>query len=394
MCKFISHTIISCRFCTNCWSRCVGKMCPGCSREKCGEDMSRLPQEPVCPDYACQRELGKLRAKCRLLGCEWTGKLNDYDGHNTKCSAEQIPCPNGCGSFCSRGSVELHIHEIRGDCPNLDCPFGCNTKNTPEHAQEYLHYHMIQTFQEATQLKNAKPVPSVENRRLKAKVDILHKLVCVLHNERIQDAKKIAEMNKEITNLRIQIMPLQPVLAELREQNIQQQDLIEEQSALINELQTAVNNSGEFIFLIKDFTNERTKCEETDDYAVTSSEFFTAPNGYKAEVMVYLNGHHSHNTLRESMTVGFRLKPGPYDVTLKFPFDKTVTICLLGLSKRSRGQPWPFPEGSSDSLRRPRVDQPNPPVIIAKFMRLSELDSQRDAYVKEDTMAFRVNVTR
>ena len=139
--------------------------------------------------------------------------------------------------------------------------------------------------------------------------------------------------------------------------------------------------SREFVFRILDLSNQRKNAVEGHKPFLDSPPFYTAKNGYKMCIRVYLNGdgmgHKTH------LSLFFALMRGEFDALLKWPFDHRVSLTLVDQTRRNHIVQTFKPTPESSSFQRPISDM-NVASGCPQFCKLSFLDD--DNYIKDNVL--------
>ncbi|CAF3831238.1 unnamed protein product [Rotaria sp. Silwood1] len=124
--------------------------------------------------------------------------------------------------------------------------------------------------------------------------------------------------------------------------------------------------------------------------SVYSPPFYSSHTGYKMRVRLYFNG--DGNARRTHMSLFFVLMRGEYDAILKFPFNYKMTFCLFDQTPKQRHIIDSFrPDTKSNSFQRPRSEM-NIASGIPKFCPLSVIQTDGNAYIRDDTMFIKIMV--
>lgn len=136
------------RFCESCLEPILKKQ-----PTVCPIDRTPLSREKVYPDRACKRTILSLVVRCYNHGndCEWTGELNNLQGHLEQCSLVPISCVNSCGrTDIPRNMMSQHV-DADGDCPlavvtclyaDVGCKYKARRVDIGVHNQESLEQHL------------------------------------------------------------------------------------------------------------------------------------------------------------------------------------------------------------------------------------------------------------
>ena len=139
--------------------------------------------------------------------------------------------------------------------------------------------------------------------------------------------------------------------------------------------------NGSFMWRIPDLSKRRRDAIEGRVTSLYSPPFYTAKNGYKMCIRVYLNGdgmgHKTH------LSLFFVLMKGEFDALLKWPFDNKVSLILVDQNHRKHIVQTFKPTPESSSFQRPISDM-NVASGCPQFCKLSFLDD--DNYTKDDVL--------
>ena len=139
--------------------------------------------------------------------------------------------------------------------------------------------------------------------------------------------------------------------------------------------------NGSFMWRIPDLSKRKRDAIDGRVTSLYSPPFYTAKNGYKMCVRVYLNGdgmgHKTH------LSLFFVLMKGEFDALLKWPFDNKVSLILVDQNHRKHIVQTFKPTPESSSFQRPISDM-NVASGCPQFCKLSFLDD--DNYTKDDVL--------
>ena len=139
--------------------------------------------------------------------------------------------------------------------------------------------------------------------------------------------------------------------------------------------------NGSFMWRIPDLAKRKRDAIDGRITSLYSPPFYTAKNGYKMCIRVYLNGdgmgHKTH------FSIFFVLMKGEFDALLKWPFDNKVSLILVDQNHRRHLVQTFKPTPESSSFQRPISDM-NVASGCPQFCKLSYLND--DNYTKDDVL--------
>ena len=139
--------------------------------------------------------------------------------------------------------------------------------------------------------------------------------------------------------------------------------------------------NGSFMWRIPDIKKRRRDAIDGRITSLYSPPFYTAKNGYKMCIRVYLNGdgmgHKTH------LSLFFVLMRGEFDALLKWPFKNKVSLILVDQNHRKHIVQTFKPTPESSSFQRPISDM-NVASGCPQFCKLSYLDDE--SYTKDDAL--------
>ena len=145
--------------------------------------------------------------------------------------------------------------------------------------------------------------------------------------------------------------------------------------------------NGSFMWRIPDMRKRKRDAIDGRISSLYSPPFYTAKNGYKMCIRVYLNGdgmgHKTH------LSLFFVLMKGEFDALLKWPFDYKVSLILVDQNHRKHIVQTFKPTPESSSFQRPVSDM-NVASGCPQFCKLSYLDDEN--YTKDDVLFIKVIV--
>ncbi|CAH1271320.1 TRAF2 [Branchiostoma lanceolatum] len=143
------------------------------------------------------------------------------------------------------------------------------------------------------------------------------------------------------------------------------------------------------LWKIQDFTRKRHDAITGKTTSIYSPCFYTSRTGYKMCARIYLNGDGMGKGTHVSLF--FVLMRGHFDGLLRWPFRQKVTFMLLDQNNREHVIDAFRPDPTSSSFKRPTSDM-NIASGCPLFMPLSQLESTRHAYVRDDAIFLKIIV--
>ena len=139
--------------------------------------------------------------------------------------------------------------------------------------------------------------------------------------------------------------------------------------------------NGSFTWRIPDIMKCKREAINGQVTSLYSPPFYTAKNGYKMCIRIYLNGdgmgHKTH------LSLFFVVMKGEFDSLLKWPFDHKVSLILVDQKQRRHIVQTFKPTPESSSFQRPVSDM-NVASGCPQFCKLSYLDDE--SYTKDDAL--------
>ena len=337
--------------------------CP-CGQKICRECVERIKNDkkpcPLCNktdftflrDHGLERQLKAQDVFCskKKLGCQWKGKLGDFEEHLNKnpspeeqltgCRFVEVECKHGCGEWYERHFIHAHQNE---ECPQrlLSC----------EYCKEY-----DSTFEDVTTKHHAicgkYPVtcPNKCNDDLWERSSIESHLnnECPLNKVSCSFAYAGCEvklLRKDMPGHTADIFTHFPLLASYTRQIDQKQsdmkryfeEMLKAQNQVLEEKLKVIESK---VALLEDTHQIKSALGKFPiDFQVNLYEkkeflsrlflppFFTHPHGYKMCFRVDPNGN--SNGKGTHVSVFIYLMQGPFDYQLKWPFRGEVTIQIV-----------------------------------------------------------------
>ena len=364
-----------------CVTDCCGSKFCRCCIERVKRDANLCP---LCnkPDYSFIRELAlerylkDLEVWCfnKNLGCEWRGKLRNYEEHLNKtpssenqvigCLFVEVECMYECGEWFQRQHITTHQTQ---ECKKR--PYSC------DYCQDYsstfeevitFHYpycskhpvdcpnkcreHPFEREEITAHLNDECPftIVNCSFRYAGCNVQVPRKDMCehmkdwathlalVTHafmreNQDLRDTikkmnhdcqGKIQAMQDELERLRTtQQERVQATRQDVRALQVQvqtTQDNVKANEKKMKELKLALTRYGSFpkVYRVKSVVNK-----------VYLPSFYTHQHGYKMCICVYPNGY--GNGRETHISIFTRLMKGLFDHNLKWPFRGNITIQIV-----------------------------------------------------------------
>ncbi|XP_070582235.1 TNF receptor-associated factor 2-like [Ptychodera flava] len=249
---------------------------------------------------------------------------------------------------------------------------------------------------------NAGTVTATSLEGLQSILEDLRNKQTVLHTKVTTSEGVIAVLNNQLEQSSSSIQTFQrdrskdSELIESLERKIKAQDRIialkdvalAEQDLRIQSLEQASYN-GVLVWKISDFKRKRQEAISGKTVSIYSPCFYTSRHGYKMCARIYLNGDGMGKG--NHVSVFFTIMKGPFDALLRWPFRQKVTLMWLDQNNREHLVDAFRPDPTSSSFKRPATDM-NIASGCPLFMPLSQLDSPRLAYVKDDIAFLKIMV--
>nr|XP_006815520.1 PREDICTED: TNF receptor-associated factor 2-like [Saccoglossus kowalevskii] len=258
-----------------------------------------------------------------------------------ECLHYPIKCQH-CGlADLSREKLKQHQDRTSGDCPMkmIPCPFnaiGCKIGMPAKYKNAHLKSE----------------IPEHQDLLLKAYVK---------ENASVVEVKKVVQ----------QLL----LMCEAQDRRIQ--------------LLEMTSYDGVLVWKISDFNRKRNAAISGRTTSIYSPCFFTSRQGYKMCARIYLNGDGMGKGNHVSLS--FVIMRGEYDQLLRWPFRQKVTLMLLDQNHREHVIDAFRPDPTSNSFKKPTGDM-NIASGCPLFMPLSQLNSSRHSYVKDDCMFIKIIV--
>ncbi|XP_006820821.2 TNF receptor-associated factor 2-like [Saccoglossus kowalevskii] len=209
---------------------------------------------------------------------------------------------------------------------------------------------------------------------LNGQIERVANVVQATEKEQKQDRDLLASLERKIKS--------QDRIIALKDVYLAEQDL------RIQSLEMA-SYDGVLVWKITDFNRKRNESISGRTTSIYSPCFFTSRHGYKMCARIYLNGDGMGKG--NHISLFFVIMKGTFDGLLRWPFMQKVTFMILDQKNQDHVIDSFRPTTTSNSFQRPTGDM-NIASGCPLFMPLSQLDSRRHAYVKDDCMFIKVIV--
>ena len=325
----------------------------------------------------------------RTCTCEYCGYSSTYDvlttTHYSNCPDYPVVCPNFCSKEkLKRSSLDHHLL----DCPDevVSCSFnemGCEKRMKRQCLQQHIEANMVQhQLMICDAFKNVKKENETLKEMLKHNNEDLRKSNAALKSvqRRVYHATNglVLNMTKDVTadNWKEYFVslstfftgalePICPVIIKWSDYSELKQ----------------IAKDGNTLYRIKSYY---------------TCPFFTHYKGYKMQIRVYPFGDKKGNS---NMSLYLHLMRGENDDTLKWPFEKTVTISLLNQLEDSehltRSINFSDSEKYTEFCKRPNSSETRSDTGwgFAEFISLSEVESTtaHKQYLMNDALYFKIS---
>ena len=341
--------------------------------------------------------------------CEYCGENGMYSDitqiHDKKCEKKVIPCTNTeCTKTIERGKMKSHLEN---DCKYtiISCKYnniGCNVelkrKDVRSHEEDSsIHFHhllgaVIKLQDNLQSANDTIATQQDEIATLRGDVKLANNTIVAqqvevvsLQGEVKSAHDTIAAQKGEVATLRDEVKSANDTIVALKSEVIILRGEVKSAKNTIVALNSKVSKwQGNTLGKEKSLTFKLTGFEKLkkSNSVFRSPSFYTSPEGYHLEVVVYANGFGDGKGTHVS--VYLRALKGEHDDTLKWPFTEAVTFQVLNQLK----------DGNHHSLST----QSNSLNVgytwgYCKYISHSKLDhdtSNNTEYLKNDTLYFRV----
>lgn len=422
------------RFCRSCIEGVAKKgdesRCKQCENEGVEDDYSILSESQMFPDNAVKREMASLVARCINPGCDWNDKFRNYEAHAATCPFRKVTVKcRACGKDVSENKMQEHL---QSEClAKVNCPMGCgemdfssNIRHLQDRAGDHMQWlmeqyqilvshigRMQQEIQKKEELPNKvaaleRQVDAINNgvvgnqtqmteaiepinskcQQLEIKTNTFEGICTVLHKE---IEKLIQNMERMEHNRRAMVDKVEALEQKNRtlERTLAVKEItLAEQDLRLQSLENA-GYDGVLLWKITEFSQKRAEAMRGQSISIYSPAFYTGRRGYKMCARVYPNGDGMGKG--SHLSLFFVLMKGNFDAILQWPFKQRVTFCLINQQGGDHIVDSFRPDQSSSSFKRPTSDM-NIASGCPLFVRLDDLTSGKNGYLKDDTLFIKV----
>ncbi|KAG5840983.1 TNF receptor-associated factor 1 [Anguilla anguilla] len=214
------------------------------------------------------------------------------------------------------------------------------------------------------------------------RVQVYENIVTVLNREVEKTQLTVASLKQQNQNNQDMIQHLELKVSE-HQQKLAMKDTIISSLCQRITAQEDVSYNGTFLWRVSDLSRKMNEAASGHRNNLYSPAFYTAQYGFKACMRLYLNGDGVGKGTHISLF--FVVMKGEYDALLSWPFKHKVTFFLLDQNQKEHVIDAFKPDLSSSSFHRPVSDM-NVASGRPLFFPLAKLRSPRHAYVKDDTL--------
>ena len=185
----------------------------------------------------------------------------------------------------------------------------------------------------------------------------------------------------------------------INERNIEMSNLQSRQDSIQQDIEQLkqkfeenqyVSTDGTLLWRVDNVAERISDAQSERQSSILSPVFYSDPNGYKMRACLYLLG--DGDARKSHMSVFFLLVKGEYDSLLSWPFKYKVTFCLFDQTGNKGHIIDSFhPDTKSSSFQRP-TNESNIPSGIPKFLSLTTIQHENNAYVRDDTLFLKIIV--
>lgn len=412
-----------------------------CSNKDCGEAVLRRDlQEHLSTDCRFREE--------RCLYCRKDVVVVNLQNHEENlCPEFPVSCPNKCSQIIPRTEVDEHL----AVCPEAeqDCPFkhyGCTVKgkrgNLQEHEQSALREHMLLVLEKNFWLEEQISDLHKSLGQKESKIQQLEETVRKFEKEFKQFAQLFGKNGSFLSNIQVlaghidKSAWLEAQVCQLLQTANQQQhkldlrslveavDAVKQKIALletndrrlvvlegetnkhdahINVHKAQLNKNeerfkllegacynGKLIWKVTDYKMKKREAVDGHTVSIFSQPFYTSRCGYRLCARAYLNGDGSGKGTHLSLY--FVVMRGEFDSLLPWPFRQRVTLMLLDQSGKKNHIMETFKaDPNSSSFQKPDGEM-NIASGCPRFVAHPTLEHSKNAYIKDDTLFFKVAV--
>ena len=223
-------------------------------------------------------------------------------------------------------------------------------------------------------------------RHLKSPAVLLTHLLTAISSLR-SEIKDSTKHNTEIKSLKSQLEHRTQQLLHLEHKYEEMERQVTMLKVHVSEMELQLQASlastynGLFLWRIPNIKKCRQDAINGQVTSLYSPPFYTAKNGYKMCMRVYLNGDGMGR--KTHLSIFFVLMKGEFDALLKWPFDHKISIILVDQNRRKHIVQTFKPTPESSSFQRPISDM-NVASGCPQFCKLSVLDDE--SYTKDDVL--------
>nr|XP_002742434.1 PREDICTED: TNF receptor-associated factor 2-like [Saccoglossus kowalevskii] len=333
------------------------------------------------------------------VGCKTLVRKDDISSHNlTTVGEHSVLLLNQTKELsdviqnmeCKRGEVyrikeqvvehRTKLSELRTEIQRL-CTHMCHTGDQPSVLSQKQNKQVHDTVEQQT-----KTLSSFQEKlkSLETNIHTYEGVITVLNNQIEQDARTMHTMQTQAIQHVDRIQAL--------ERKVSAQDQLLKELALAkqdNTMSEMASHDGELVWKITNFLKKRNDAVSRKTVSIYSPCFYTSRHGYKMCARIYLNGDGMGKGNHVSLF--FVIMKGQFDALLRWPFRQKVTLMWLDQNNREHVIDAFRPDPTSSSFKRPEQDM-NVASGCPLFMPLTELNSSRHAYVKDDVAFIKIIV--
>ena len=316
-------------------------------------------------------------------GCDWSGRLGDYDAHSKVCFYEETTCPNGCKETVLNRDLDDHV---KNKCSNRLV--------TCKDCDESIYFHELKEHPNScgsVKVKcpnfGCKAIVCRGNLCAHSSVCPREELICPHENLGCETLVLRKDLSRHLLgNADMHLLLASKTVSQLED------ELKETRKKLISaEAKLLSRRVPPATFIMNDYARLK-----SENQLWKSPAFFTHPNGYRMHIEVYPGGGPEEES-REFLSLYFRMSSGPNDDNLIWPFRGVSAVEILNQTqnryhhlmainwatagenvtqKPRSGSPWEVSEGWG----------------LQKFISHTDLEarSAERAYVHNDSIYFRV----
>ena len=311
--------------------------------------------------------------------------FSDHSGSLDDSGTAIVKCPNNCGKFIERKSLENHILI---DCPMtvIDCEFkyvGCDIrlprKDMLIHTEQAVIYHLTKRMgnyeQRIKMLEADKRTLSVRCESLEAQLkELVGKIseafdkISQLVDPKGDYPKHGSDNDQDYVNM----------------DEVYYESVADEDCSYVSAIKLA---SASLVPKISNFTMNNFQFHKENDDHWVSHPFYTHPQGYKMCLRVTANGQGSGKGTH--ITVAVYLMKGEFDNQLEWPFRGDITIQLLNQQEDSGHYTRTIYQAKGERSKASVGKKYICGWGINKFLVNSELFAR---YLQKDSLRFHISV--